>query len=335
MAANAGVFGVGVPVRRAVRGRPVPVNNHFGWNVERFSSSRGDLADCTRDVEVTILWLQLHNLLATDLNCPNCGTACREGHLTASQDVRVFRCPDRQCRCLFSIRKNSFFRPSRLSIPNILKFIYLWSVGVLRYIDLLHDLGEDVMTRVTLVRWCGYMREVCATHIQNRHPIGGVGHIVEIDESLFGRRKNHRGRLVPQQWVLGGTDRHTRECFLIVVPRRDAATLIPIIRAWVLPGTVIMTDEWRAYRPLPLFGYIHRTINHRTHYVNPRNRRVHTQNVESMWNAAKKKFQRMLGTRRPFLQSYLDEFVWRRQYGRTWGQSFHNILTHIAEQYPV
>ena len=80
-----------------------------------------------------------------------------------------------------------------------------------------------------------------------------IGHITEIDESLFGKCKNHVGRHVPGQWVLGGINRHTGECFLQTVQRRDAATLIPIIQANVQPGTTIMTDQWLAYQTLPNF----------------------------------------------------------------------------------
>ena len=53
---------------RGFRGRSrrrMLVNNQFGWNVETFQGD--DLTDVCRDVEVTILWLQAHNLLATNL----------------------------------------------------------------------------------------------------------------------------------------------------------------------------------------------------------------------------------------------------------------------------
>ena len=42
----------------------------------------------------------------------------------------------------------------------------------------------------TIVDWCSFAREVCATILEvESQPIGGVGKIVEIDESKFGKRK--------------------------------------------------------------------------------------------------------------------------------------------------
>ena len=43
--------------------------------------------------------------------------------------------------------------------------------------------------------------------------IGGPGHVIEIDESKFGKRKFNRGRRVDGCWVLGGIDRNTKDSF--------------------------------------------------------------------------------------------------------------------------
>ena len=57
-------------------------------------------------------------------------------------------------------------------------------------------------------------------------------------QSLMSKRKYNVGHRVAQRWVFGGVCRHGRG-FLQTVPDRSAATLIPIIREHIAPGTII------------------------------------------------------------------------------------------------
>lgn len=85
--------------------------------------------------------------------------------------------------------------------------------------------------------------------MRNHIKIGGPGTIVEIDETVITRRKYERGRLVSnQQWIFGLIERGSCRCVLMPVERRNAATLLPIIEEFVMPGTTIMSDCWAAYR---------------------------------------------------------------------------------------
>lgn len=47
------------------------------------------------------------------------------------------------------------------------------------------------------------------------------------------------------QWVFGGVERETGKCFLIPVERRDKDTLLVVIKEWILPGTLIISDCWK------------------------------------------------------------------------------------------
>ena len=96
--------------------------------------------------------------------------------------------------------------------------------------------------------WKNYLREVCANALlRSSTKIGWVGLTVEIDESLFSRRKYNVGRTLPTQWVFGGICRETRDCFMYAVPDRSAETLLTTIQECILPGTTIISDKWRAY----------------------------------------------------------------------------------------
>ena len=76
---------------------------------------------------------------------------------------------------------------------------------------------------------------------------GGPRRVAELDEPLFSRRKNHEGRVLPQQWVFSGIDRQSREYFRYTVPDRSGPTVLPIIQQVIAPGTTIMLDMWAAY----------------------------------------------------------------------------------------
>jgi len=89
---------------------------------------------------------------------------------------------------------------------------------------------------------------------QDSEQIGGPGKFVEIDKSKFGKRKYHRGKRVEGVWVFEGKERESKHCFFEVVEDRSAATLIPVIKKYIRPGTTILSDCWRAYSSLSSEG---------------------------------------------------------------------------------
>ena len=123
---------------------------------------------------------------------------------------------------------------------------------------------------------------------------------------------------------------------MVMVQRRDAATLLPIIQQHVRPGTVVWSDEWAAYRRVQQLAPVaqHSTVNHSIHFIDPTTQ-VHTQNIESYWNRVKTKFKRMKGVQHTMLDSYMDEFMWRERHGKTDSEALRSLCRDIALRYPV
>jgi hypothetical protein len=65
--------------------------------------------------------------------------------------------------------------------------------------------------------------------------------------------------------------------------------MIKVIADNVLPGTTIITDQWRAYESAlnSMPEYNHFTINHSLNFVCPTNRRIRSQSIEGFWSQAK------------------------------------------------
>jgi transposase-like protein len=197
------------------------------------------------------------------------------------------------------------------------------------------------VSQKTIVQLYQYMRYVCSTKLLNTPPdLGGPGVVVQIDESLFNHKsKYQRGRRPDKEtWVFGIADTSTKPAvtYMQTVAKRDAATLLPIIQKVVRPGSIVYSDEWRAYLQIqPKLGQQHETVNHSVNFVDT-STGVHTQSIESYryWAKTKYKYKIMKGVRSDALPSYLDERMWRDRWGTTTKDAFYNLCRHISEQYP-
>lgn len=100
----------------------------------------------------------------------------------------------------------------------ILGFVNFWVQNVN-----LEFIGQqlDINSKATLTKWSRFCREVLLNALTlSKEKLGGIGKIVEIDESKFGKRKYHRGRIVEGSWVFGAFERDTGRVFMITVDDR-------------------------------------------------------------------------------------------------------------------
>jgi transposase-like protein len=189
-----------------------------------------------------------------------------------------WKCPNLSCRRRYSIRQNSFFSRSHLSIDKLFVLAFAWFRGdsqrnaaLEAEIPYVTHRGEGRGGNKTISDWFNYCRDVCREILLRKSEmIGGYGKIVELDESAFGKRKYNRGRRRKTQWVFGGIERESNKMFAVTVKNRKRRTLWPIIFKYVKPGTVILTDGWRSYMGLEgRNDYHHYTVNHTENFKDP------------------------------------------------------------------
>jgi hypothetical protein len=168
-----------------------------------------------------------------------------------------WRCLKRGCRAEIGLGKGTFFEEAGVKYVHLCTFIYGWAYELA---SLNWCLREADMSDKTVTDWSNFLREVCADDLGglDNLQIGGPGLTVEIDESMFAKRKSHVGRMLPRQWVFGGICRETGEVFLEKVQDRSLNTLYGEICHHIKPGTTIISDCWKGYstKVLQAAGYV-------------------------------------------------------------------------------
>ena len=140
--------------------------------------------------------------------------------------------------------------------------------------------------------------------------IGGFGVVVEIDESKFVKRKYHRGAaMVSKDWVFGGVERGTNRCFMVVVKDRSQQTLLALIKKYIAPGSIILSDCWKGYKNLrKLLECEHYTVNHTHYFKDPF---THTHQYDRRGMGACEAFNAQKWNPDHLLDNYLCKFVWK------------------------
>jgi transposase-like protein len=171
---------------------------------------------------------------------------------------------------------------------------------------------EIGVTYKTAWRMCHEVRKYMAS-LDSDDPLGGPGEIVQLDETIVGGRlygKPHTERMENKAVVLGMLEKGG-ELITRVVSDRRRATLWPEICTYVLPGTILHSDELASYRSLSLRGYRHQTVSHKNkEYVSKSG--VTVNNLEGFWSMLKRG---IVGTHihvsAKHLPKYLGEFEYR------------------------
>ncbi|KAG0421694.1 hypothetical protein DMUE_6272, partial [Dictyocoela muelleri] len=202
-----------------------------------------------------------------------------------------FRCLNSSCshyQTTKSVLTGSFFSKFASSPKKVLQVAYYFFTGVIGN----HIATFTGLTTRTIVNMKKKFMQMIEEYFQeNPIRLGSFGSIVHIDETMMNHTvRSHRGRSPRGQcWALTMVDTSSSPSkgYAEIITNRTAETIMPIILRVVRPGSIIYTDEWRAYNSIANHNeYQHEKITHKYHFVDPITG-VHTQNVESFNNKLK------------------------------------------------
>lgn len=190
--------------------------------------------------------------------------------------------------------------------------------------------SAEVMSDVckkSVSHWYQFLRKKCSESLLAcpDYSFGGVGVVVQVDESVVAKRKYNVEHVVEQQWVFVLYDTSTKLGHIQLVNDRQAETLVPIIQKYVKPGTTIFSDQWPAYHQLQNLGYQHFTVNQLE------NTGTCTNAIKAYWSRVKRNIRLHWLSRRDQLPLRIDEFLWRdRLLSNKYGDVFTEMLRLMA-----
>ena len=143
-----------------------------------------ELIRLIQSFHTTFQFLVNQSCLARQPRC-RCGGDMELKERKRQLDLVWWRCVD--CRTWRSIRKDSFFEHSHLSLMQWSLILFHWSTKTpSQQIQTLTGLSEK-----TIIKVLSGIRTICSIKIgQDNIRLGGPGIIIEIDESKFGVRQN-------------------------------------------------------------------------------------------------------------------------------------------------
>ena len=283
--------------------------------------------EATRTELDAIRFLQAKGVLRRNWQCKaRCGNVHEK--LYARRGSYFHSCA--KCSEQKWVTAGTWLHGARLTVIQVIDFVHSWCAGLKRAV-LRRD--SEISSKVTSTDWARFCREICvnALLMLDGGVIGAPGHVIEVDESKFSKKKYNRGRDLKKGWVFGGFDRTTKRCFFEFVEDRTATTLLSIIQRRVARGSIIITDEFRSYKRLSELGYGHMTVNLSENFVDPVSR-AHTQNIECCWGCLKR-FLRSIGRNLgAHTGEYFSEYIYRQRYSSDLEDQFWK---DVAVQFPL
>ena len=234
--------------------------------------------------------------------CPRCGSVTvgrkADGH-------RVGRWNCHSCHSSFNVLSGTIFQKTKVELQK-------WFLAISLVINAKkslssHQLSRDLdMNQKTA--WYMVMR-IRKAMVDNGALLYGI---VEADEAYIGgkpRKPNKReddtpakrGRGTSKLPIIGAVERGGK----VVAqpsPQVDAATLASFLERNVDPASLLVTDEFPAYRPIGR-RIRHATVKHAKHYVDGI---LHTNTIEGFWSLLKRAWY---GTHHHYTPAYSLAYV--------------------------
>ena len=252
---------------------------------------------------------------------------------------KVYKCAGNKYKCkdsgkYFNVRTGTIFDNTKVPLQKWFLALYVFSSHKKGISS--HQLAKDISVTQKSAWFLLHRLRYAFDHPNFQMELSNT---VEIDETFIGgeaknkhankKVKNENGGTVHTQQPVIGMKERDGNVIAKVIENREKKTLLPIIYSNVSASSILMTDEYPAYRDLSK-THLHLAVNHGAkQYVNAM---AHTNGIENFWSHLKRGIDGIYHwVSKEHLQSYVDEYTLRMN-TRTFGTQarFDFILASVG-----
>jgi transposase len=292
------------------------IPKHLRYTIESFNKQFPDNDSC-------LDWLKAERWPEGLIPCAKC-KADRKHHRVSGRPA--YACD--YCGSMISPMAGTIFEKSSTALRTWFYAMYLMSATRCG-ISAKQIQRETGVTYKTAWRMFKQIRTLMSEEVSLE------GEAVEMDETYVGgkgRKGSKRGRGAEHKTCVVGAVQRGGNVIAIAGSDASSKTLHSVAKEYILPSSIVYTDEWRGYNGLgKVNGYQHRRINHSEKvYVMGD---IHTNTIEGFWSLVKRGIGGVYhSVSKKYLQTYLDEYSFRYNRRNSGQPMFTSLLEQVAEQ---
>jgi transposase-like protein len=184
---------------------------------------------------------------------------------------KVYKCAGNKYKCkntgkYFNVRTNTIFDNTKIPLQKWFLALYVFSSHKKGISS--HQLAKDITVTQKSAWFLLHRLRYAFVHPNFKNTLTNI---VEIDETFVSgeskskhsnkKTKNERGGTLHEKQPVLGMRERDGNVIAVVIPNRNKETILPIIQETVENDSIIMTDEYTAYKDLK-HDYTHNTVNH-------------------------------------------------------------------------
>ena len=238
-----------------------------------------------------------------------------------SSDSKVYKCAGGRYKCrnsgkYFNVRIGTIFEDTKIPLQKWFLALYIFSSHKKGISS--HQLGRDI-TVTQRTAW--FMLHRLRYAFQETGMESIFSGEIEVDETYYGgdyknkhsdkKLKGSTGRSLNDKTpIIGIKERESGMIVAQKIKNTKKEEIIPVIVENVEVGSMVYTDEWKSYKPLPKNGYRHQKVSHSAkQFVNGM---AHVNGVENFWSHLKRGIDGIYhSVSHEHLDRYVREFVFR------------------------